>query len=255
MPNVRPTLTNRGPAGLLTKVESGEAAAKSLKEMEDETISKAPKNHITPGLKALAVSIAKLIPDPNNAREHPERNMRAIMLSLAQFGQAKPLVVRKTDNVVIAGNGTLEAAKLLGWTKIAANVVDYSSADAIGLGLADNRTAELAKWNFETVARLDKLLQEAEQCPVGWTSDELEVLRAAEWTPPPITGNTFDPHAPKDKIVSKAIELIKTQYEGGEKFSDEQALQLICQEWLQQQESASATDSSQEVEENGVLEG
>lgn len=49
-----------------------------------------------------------------------KKNIEAIKGSLAKFGQQKPIVVNK-DNVVVAGNGTLEAARQLGWKEI--NVV------------------------------------------------------------------------------------------------------------------------------------
>jgi hypothetical protein len=152
---------------------------------------KAPVDRIAEGLKKLAVPLAKLVPDPENARLHPERNMEAIKLSLGLYGQVKPLVVRKQSNVVVAGNGTLEAAKQLGWTKLACVFVDMTRAEAAGYGLADNRTAELAKWDIETVARLQKLIEEQGGSMVGWSDDECMVLRAADWTPPEESDEEF----------------------------------------------------------------
>jgi ParB-like chromosome segregation protein Spo0J len=62
------------------------------------------------------IAIADLSLDPNNARKHSQRNLDAIAASLKQFGQRKPIVVHR--GVVLAGNGTVEAAKTLGWTEI-----------------------------------------------------------------------------------------------------------------------------------------
>lgn len=130
------------------------------------------------------VDVASLTPDPLNARLHPDRNLQAIMDSLALYGQRKPVVVRKQTRVVVAGNGTLEAAKALGWTKIAASIRPMTDEEALGYGLADNRTAELAKWDFEVVARLDRLMAEAgDSKMVGWTNEELQILRLKEFTP------------------------------------------------------------------------
>lgn len=182
-PKKKPYLHNRAsgvtgnvrPPGLATKVEKPDVEATAGK-----------KNNISKGLRPLIVDIEGLVPDPMNARLHPDRNLDSIKASLNLYGQLKALVVRKGTNVVIAGNGTLEAAKALGWTKIAANFEEFESdAAAAGYGLADNRTAELAKWDFETVARIDKLLADAGHGMVGWSLDELEVLRMADWTPPP----------------------------------------------------------------------
>ena len=56
--------------------------------------------------------------------------------------------------VVRAGNGRIVAAKRLGWTHIAAVVVDESNVDATSFAIADNRTAELAGWDNDVLARL-----------------------------------------------------------------------------------------------------
>ena len=85
--------------------------------------------------------------DPKNARAHDERNLAAIAESLARFGQQKPIVVA-TDGTVLAGNGTLAAAKHLGWERIAAITTDLDGAEARGYAIADNRTAELAEWDM-----------------------------------------------------------------------------------------------------------
>jgi len=73
----------------------------------------APFHHIAEQLQPLAVRVSDLTLDPANARRHPTRNLEAIKASLRFYGQRKPLVVRREGLVVEAGNGTLEAAKLL----------------------------------------------------------------------------------------------------------------------------------------------
>lgn len=93
-------------------------------------------------------AISKLTSDPQNARKHNEANLKTIMGSLEKFGQRKPIVIT-ADGVVLAGNGTLQAAKQLGWKEISVTVApedwDYNTARAYAL--ADNRTAELATWD------------------------------------------------------------------------------------------------------------
>lgn len=63
------------------------------------------------------IACADLHLDPANVRKHPERNIAGIKASLARFGQVKPIVIDE-NNVVRAGNGTLEAARGLGWATI-----------------------------------------------------------------------------------------------------------------------------------------
>ena len=64
--------------------------------------------------------------------------------------QRKPVVITK-DLVVVAGNGTLEAAKQIGWKGLSCVTVpdDWDTDTIKAYALADNRTAELASWNSE----------------------------------------------------------------------------------------------------------
>lgn len=104
-------------------------------------------------MKLETIAITKLTPDPENARQHDETNLKAIEGSLREFGQRKPIVISQT-NVIVAGNGTVEAAKRLGWTDIQAVRVpaDWDANRIKAFALADNRTAELADWNEQVMA-------------------------------------------------------------------------------------------------------
>lgn len=122
----------------------------------------------TTALKITTVEISKLMSDPQNVRTHDAANLQAITRSLDAFGQRKPIVCARANNgslVVIAGNGTLEAAKALGWTEIAIAEVpaDWDADKARAYAIADNRTAELADW--DKVALSTALL---ELDAVGW---------------------------------------------------------------------------------------
>jgi len=101
-------------------------------------------------MKVERVAISTLINDPNNARKHDAKNIMAIKGSLAKFGQQKPIVVND-KNIVIAGNGTLQAAIELGWTEIYITRSDLDGFNATAYGLADNRTSELAAWDSDAL--------------------------------------------------------------------------------------------------------
>ena len=98
--------------------------------------------------------IEDLTLDPRNARTHSQKNLDAIATSLTKFGQRKPIVVTG-DGVVLAGNGTLEAAKSLKWDYIDVSVTpaDLDLDTARAYALADNRTAELAEWDEAVLAQ------------------------------------------------------------------------------------------------------
>ena len=104
-------------------------------------------------MKIETLQIKELTPDPANARQHDEKNLKAIQGSLNQFGQRKPIVITEAG-VIVAGNGTVEAAKRLGWLEIQAVRVpgDWTPEQTKAFALADNRTAELAAWSPEVLA-------------------------------------------------------------------------------------------------------
>lgn len=105
-------------------------------------------------LTVVRVPMASLVPDPANARLHNEVNLTAIQDSLRRFGQAEPLVVQAGTRRVVAGHGRLAAMKALGWTECDVVELDISGTDATALGVALNRTAELAAWDDGALARI-----------------------------------------------------------------------------------------------------
>ena len=115
-------------------------------------------------LRVETVAIANLISDPDNARKHSKKNIDSIVGSLKKFGQRKPIVAT-AGNIVIAGNGTLQAAKEIGWTEIvvAYTPTDWTFEQARAYALADNRTAELGDWDSDKLA-----MQLIELDSVGW---------------------------------------------------------------------------------------
>jgi len=118
------------------------------------------------------LEIAALCADPANVRVHPQRNIDAIKASLARFGQQKPIVVG-AGNVVRAGNGTLLAARELGWTHLSVVRTSLEAVEATAFGIADNRTAELAEWDEPALAQL---LDQPGLGDVGFSTREIEKL-------------------------------------------------------------------------------
>lgn len=241
----RPRLVNRGGPGLLRKKPLAGAVSTPPVAQPNELLT-ADINKIAPALReaGLVVEIESLTLDPMNARIHPEKNMEAIRQSLAQYGQVHPIVIRRQTMIIMAGNGRLEAAKQLGWTEIAAVLVDMTDAEAAGYSLADNRTAELAKWDFEIVAKLDRLIQEQNHDMIGWSADELEILRIADWTPPLVDDSTDDgmlehtsvKFSPAQwEIIQRAMDEVKSRFstdDQEDELGEARCLEIICRLWL-----------------------
>jgi len=128
-------------------------------------------------MKLETVGIETLSPDPANVRKHGQRNMDAIKASLRRFGQQKPIVV-DAKGIVLAGNGTLAAARELGWREIQIVRTELTGSQATAFGIADNRSAELAEWDEKLADVLASL--KAEDFPIeeiGFDLDELEALK------------------------------------------------------------------------------
>ena len=153
-------------------------------------------------MKTVSRKISDLSNDPANARRHNERNIDAIIASLRRFGQQKPIVV-DSSGVVRAGNGTLEAARRLGWESIDCVTTALQGSDAIAYAIADNRTAELAEWDEDTLAaQLNGLLTESEEIALaaGFTPEEIEAMLALAEDEPEINEDDV-PEAPVDPIT------------------------------------------------------
>jgi ParB-like chromosome segregation protein Spo0J len=105
--------------------------------------------------------IGVLVPDPHNRRKHTARNIGLIVDALHKVGAARSIVIDE-DNIVRAGNGTLEAAAEAGITKllvvdadgetlVAVRRTGLTDAQKRDLGLYDNRATELSLWDAEVL--------------------------------------------------------------------------------------------------------
>lgn len=139
---------------------------------------------INPALEPLCKPLSELFADPKNARKHDAKNLGVIKKSLSMHGQQKPVVVMQ-DGRVIAGNGTVEAARSLGWDRIA--VVTYDDEDeakAAAYAIVDNRSTDLSSW--EHGALVDTLNSLTEELLAGTGFDTKEVgALLSPWADPP----------------------------------------------------------------------
>lgn len=126
-------------------------------------------------MKPMLVELSTLKLDHKNARKHSERNIQEIMRSLQANEQYRPFVVQKSTNRIVVGNGMYEAMKRLkikeGWAEFR----DLTDAEATRLGISDNRTAELAEWDWPVLKDIIRDYGEDVDIP-GWSSEECEAL-------------------------------------------------------------------------------
>jgi len=109
------------------------------------------------------VKIADLKFDPENARVRTAKGEAMIQESLRQVGAARSIVIDE-NGIILAGNGTVEAAGQIGIDNVV--IVEASGDEIIAvrrkgltdeqkkkLAYYDNRTGDEAEWDMEQVAR------------------------------------------------------------------------------------------------------
>ena len=102
------------------------------------------------------IAITELKPYENNPRKNDDA-VDAVKKSIETFGFKVPLVIDK-NNVIVAGHTRYKAAQSLGLEKVPCIVADDLSDEQLkAFRLADNKTAELATWDFDKLA--DELLE------------------------------------------------------------------------------------------------
>jgi hypothetical protein len=218
--------------------------------------------YIAHGLRPLAFPVAQLTAMPGNPRAHEARSVDAIAASLSRFGQRKPIVVARTyrglSGVVVAGNGTLAAARTLGWSHVAVSWFDGSDDEARAFAVADNRTAELSAWDRDALAAL-----QADGCDLAalWGGSDVDArdlsallgapVSDADWSAafaglpteaPTLMQRTFTLTHAQAAIVEHALTLARQlgPFEAtGNENRHGNALARICTAFLAAEEQAS----------------
>jgi len=130
-------------------------------------------------LRVEHVSIERLHPWDDNPRQMVEGERERLKRSIRNFGFVEPLVVRRSDQLVIGGHQRLEAARALGMNEVPVVYVELSDAEAKALNLALNRIQ--GEWDLP---RLGELLEELRVLPdfdetlTGFGPEEIEDILA-----------------------------------------------------------------------------
>lgn len=154
-------------------------------------------------LKLRRVAVADLILDPANVRAHNERNLKAIEASLARFGQQKPIVIDR-HRVVVAGNGTVLAARALGWSEVEAVATDLEGDEARAYAIADNRLSDLSDFDPIKLGAAVERMTDDLIAAIGFDSVELDELLTQDLDAPAAEGN-----APGRKLGGSARPTVK----------------------------------------------
>lgn len=107
-------------------------------------------------MEVVMMKVSELKEYERNPRKN-EGAVEYVANSIKEFGFKVPIVVDK-ENVIVAGHTRLKAAKYLGLKEVPVIVADDLTEEQIkAFRLADNKTAELAHWDW---AKLDDEMAE-----------------------------------------------------------------------------------------------
>ncbi len=102
--------------------------------------------------------IDSLVLDPNNLKDHGDEDLPSHAASLRSFGIRRLVVVQRETRRIEAGNGTVMAAKLNGWTHVPVLFMDDDDSRAKAFAAADNMVATLALWNADRIkSQMDEI--------------------------------------------------------------------------------------------------
>lgn len=125
------------------------------------------------------MDINALKPYPSNPRKN-EHAIEPVANSIREFGFKQPIVVDK-NNTIIAGHTRLLAAKELGLTEVPVIVADDLTPEQVkAYRLADNKTGELAGWDFEQLDIELGNIADIDMSRFGFELDEPETDKVKE---------------------------------------------------------------------------
>lgn len=117
--------------------------------------------------------IGEVMENPRNDRVHPRSQIDLIKASVAEFGQPRPILVRKANRMMIAGHGVRLAMIEMGHTEIDSLLWDVDQRTADKFLLADNRFAELSHSDPDRRRSLLEGLRDDEFAAIGFLPEEI----------------------------------------------------------------------------------
>lgn len=147
--------------------------------------------NVVEDLQPLICPIEDVDPLPGNPRRG---HVESIKASLAEFGQDKPIVVRRTSGPrakkrhgqITKGNHTRVAALELGWTGLAMVWIGEDVVRGNARAIADNRTSDLStNEDVDLLAMLEQISERPELLDAAsYTTDDIDDIRYLIATPP-----------------------------------------------------------------------
>ena len=132
-------------------------------------------------MQIINMKLSEIHPYEKNPRFN-EDAVESVANSIQKFGFRSPIVVDK-DHVIICGHTRFKAAQSLGLDEVPVVIAaDLTPEQVQAYRIADNKTGEIAEWNYELLPLEIKELQEAnfDLSLLGFDTEELDKLLNGE---------------------------------------------------------------------------
>ena len=127
-------------------------------------------------LETTRIGIDEIKPHPQNPRKG---NLEVIKESLEEHGQYRAIVVNQRTNEILAGTHTWRAAQELGWDTVLVHLVDVTPEGARKLLLVDNRSNDLAEYDYEILAPLvEEMMLSGDLRGTGYDAEAVDDIQA-----------------------------------------------------------------------------
>lgn len=129
------------------------------------------------------VLLSSLVAPAAKLRIHSRAKRASMARQLEQFGQIEPIVINAAG-VIVHGNACVQAARELGWTKIAAVRVEHLTDEDLRLyAIAANKLPADAEWDLSQVRSeletLEAAIPNIDLSLTGFSYPEIDALRGA----------------------------------------------------------------------------
>jgi len=176
------------------------------------------------------INVSSIKPYKNNPRNN-DQAVSVVAESIKQFGFKVPIVIDK-NNEVVAGHTRLKAALQLGMQTVPCLIADDLNDGQIkAFRLADNKTSELAEWDFDA---LEIELEKLSELDLDFKMEDFGFeFEPAETNPDDVKEDDFDADAALAEIETPISQrgdvwlLGKHRLMCGDSTSQEDALTLM----------------------------
>jgi hypothetical protein len=145
------------------------------------------------------VDVSLLQAHPRNSRRHAKDAIKESMDANGFYGA---VVARKRDGLLLKGHGSLEGAVAQGAKKIPVIWVDVDDATADRILIADNRTNDLASYDFTMLGTSLKMMEVGGNL-LGTAFSSADISKMLQPPPPPKNFVQFNANAPVEHTCPK----------------------------------------------------